>query len=247
MKLHSLLLINLIYVTVILVGVESTQSPPFSCDSSNPSTKSYHFCKTTLPIPDRVRDLVSRLTLDEKISQLVNSAPAIPRLGIPAYEWWSEALHGVADAGPGIRFNGTIRSATSFPQVILTAASFDVHLWYRIGRAIGVEARAVYNAGQTKGMTFWAPNINIFRDPRWGRGQETPGEDPLVTGSYAVSYVRGVQGDCLRGLKRCGELQASACCKHFTAYDLDDWKGIDRFKFDARVTMQDLADRKSVV
>ena len=134
MKLHSLLLINLIYVTVILVGVESTQSPPFSCDSSNPSTKSYHFCKTTLPIPDRVRDLVSRLTLDEKISQLVNSAPAIPRLGIPAYEWWSEALHGVADAGPGIRFNGTIRSATSFPQVILTAASFDVHLWYRIGR-----------------------------------------------------------------------------------------------------------------
>lgn len=242
MKLHSLLLINLIYVTVMLVGVESTQSPPFSCDSSNPSTKSYHFCKTTLPIPDRVRDLVSRLTLDEKISQLVNSAPAIPRLGIPAYEWWSEALHGVADAGPGIRFNGTIRSATSFPQVILTAASFDVHLWYRIGRAIGVEARAVYNAGQTKGMTFWAPNINIFRDPRWGRGQETPGEDPLVTGSYAVSYVRGVQGDCLRGLKRCGELQASACCKHFTAYDLDDWKGIDRFKFDARVTMQDLAD-----
>ncbi|KAJ9673795.1 hypothetical protein PVL29_023380 [Vitis rotundifolia] len=242
MKLHRLLLINLIYITVILVGVESTQSPPFSCDSSNPSTKSYPFCKTTLPISDRVRDLVSRLTLDEKISQLVNSAPAIPRLGIPAYEWWSEALHGVADAGPGIMFNGTIRSATSFPQVILTAASFDVHLWYRIGRAIGVEARAVYNAGQTKGLTFWAPNINIFRDPRWGRGQETPGEDPLVTGSYAVSYVRGVQGDCLQGLKRCGELQASACCKHFTAYDLDDWKGIDRFKFDARVTMQDLAD-----
>lgn len=99
-----------------------------------------------------------------------------------------------------------------------------------------MEARAVYNAGQAKGMTFWAPNINIFRDPRWGRGQETPGEDPLVTGSYAVSYVRGVQGDCFGGPKRCGELQASACCKHFTAYDLDDWNGVDRFKFDARVT-----------
>lgn len=99
-----------------------------------------------------------------------------------------------------------------------------------------MEARAVYNAGQAKGMTFWAPNINIFRDPRWGRGQETPGEDPLVTGSYAVSYVRGVQGDCFGGPKRCGELLASACCKHFTAYDLDDWKGINRFKFDARVS-----------
>ena len=112
-------------------------------------------------------------------------------------------------------------------------------------KAIGVEARAVYNAGQAKGMTFWAPNINIFRDPRWGRGQETPGEDPLVTGSYSVSYVRGVQGDCFQGSKRCGELQASACCKHFTAYDLDDWKGIDRFKFDARVSSPPTKKRKT--
>ncbi|KAF2291476.1 hypothetical protein GH714_024593 [Hevea brasiliensis] len=91
-------------------------------------------------------------------------------------------------------------------------------------------------------MTFWAPNINIFRDPRWGRGQETPGEDPLVTGKYAVSYVRGVQGDSFQGGKLKGHLQASACCKHFTAYDLDNWKGVNRFVFDARVTVQDLAD-----
>ncbi|KAG8660399.1 hypothetical protein MANES_02G154700v8 [Manihot esculenta] len=91
-------------------------------------------------------------------------------------------------------------------------------------------------------MTFWAPNINIFRDPRWGRGQETPGEDPLVTGKYAVSYVRGVQGDSFQGGKLKGHLQASACCKHFTAYDLDNWKGVNRFVFDARVTIQDLAD-----
>ncbi|KAG2700953.1 hypothetical protein I3760_06G020500 [Carya illinoinensis] len=222
---------------------ESTQ-PPFSCDSSNPSTKSYTFCKTSLPITERVQDLVSRLTLNEKISQLVNSAPPIPRLGIPGYEWWSEALHGVANAGLGITLNGTIPAATSFPQVILTAASFDAHLWYRIGQAIGTEARAVYNAGQAKGMTFWAPNINIFRDPRWGRGQETPGEDPLVTGKYAVAYVRGVQGDSYEGgkLEDGHHLQASACCKHFTAYDLDDWKGVNRFIFDARVTQQDLAD-----
>lgn len=124
---------SLCITVTLLFQVESTQ-PPFSCDPASPSTNSYRFCKTTLPISERVRDLVSRLTLDEKVSQLVNSAPAIPRLGIPAYQWWSEALHGVSNAGPGIRFNGSIRSATSFPQVILTAASFDDRLWYRIGQ-----------------------------------------------------------------------------------------------------------------
>jgi hypothetical protein len=102
---------------------------------------------------------------------------------------------------------------------------------------IGTEARGIYNAGQATGMTFWAPNINIFRDPRWGRGQETAGEDPLVNAKYAVSYVRGLQGDSFEGGKLIGDrLKASACCKHFTAYDLDDWKGIDRFAFDAKVS-----------
>ncbi|XP_061351141.1 probable beta-D-xylosidase 7 [Gastrolobium bilobum] len=224
-----------------LVHAESTQ-PPYACDGSNPSTRSFVFCNPKLPISQRAKDLVSRLTLDEKLAQLVNSAPPIPRLGIPSYQWWSEALHGVADAGPGIRFNGTIKSATSFPQVILTAASFDPNLWYQISKAIGREARAVYNAGQAMGMTFWAPNINIFRDPRWGRGQETAGEDPTVNAKYAVAFVRGLQGDSFHGGKLGERLQASACCKHFTAYDLDNWNGVDRFVFDARVTLQDLAD-----
>ncbi|KAF9682539.1 hypothetical protein SADUNF_Sadunf05G0119500 [Salix dunnii] len=220
--------------TVLVLLVDSTQTP-FSCDSSNPSsTNTFPFCKTTLPISQRANDLVSRLTLDEKISQLVNSAQPIPRLGIPGYQWWSEALHGIAYAGPGIRFNGSIERATSFPQVILSAASFDANQWYRISQAIGKEARALYNAGQFTGMTFWAPNINIFRDPRWGRGQETPGEDPLLTGKYAVSYVRGLQGDSFEGGKTNGQLQASACCKHFTAYDLENWKGTSRYVFDAR-------------
>ncbi|MFS7912896.1 putative glycosidase [Helianthus anomalus] len=241
MRPSSILL--LICLTLAAVTLTESTQPPFACDSSKPTTKSYPFCKLTLPISARVKDLVSRLTLDEKISQLVNTAPAIPRLGIPAYEWWSEALHGVSNSGYGIFFNGTIKSATSFPQVILTAASFDAGLWYRIGQAIGLEARAVYNEGQAHGMTFWAPNINVFRDPRWGRGQETPGEDPLVSGKYAISYVRGVQGDTFQGggLKD-GHLQASACCKHFTAYDLDHWKGVNRFGYDAKVTKQDLAD-----
>ncbi|CAN6679118.1 unnamed protein product [Malus baccata var. baccata] len=254
MKLHShapppsaliFFFTTALLLLLLLHPTESTQ-PPYSCDSSQPSTSSYPFCKTTLPINQRVQDLISRLTLDEKISQLVNSAPPIPRLGIPSYEWWSEALHGVADVGKGIKLYPTIHNATSFPQVILTAASFNDHLWYRIGQVIGTEARAVYNAGQATGMTFWAPNINIFRDPRWGRGQETPGEDPTVTGRYAVSYVRGVQGDSFDGGKHKlgagGRLQASACCKHFTAYDLDNWNNITRFGFDACVTQQDLAD-----
>ncbi|RZC87693.1 hypothetical protein C5167_028146 [Papaver somniferum] len=215
-----------IHINLLFIVVSSTAKPPFACDSSNPSTKSYTFCNASLPISQRVEYLVSRLTLDEKISQLVNTAPAIPRLG------------------RGIKFNGeTISSATSFPRVILTASSFDTHLWYRIGQAIGIEARAVFNAGQASGMTFWAPNINIYRDPRWGRGQETPGEDPMVTSKYAVSYVRGIQGDSFEGGKLKGDhLQASACCKHFTAYDLDNWNGTNRFVFNAQVSLQDLAD-----
>ena len=137
MKLRSLSLTNLVTVLSLLslfsVRTEPAQ-PPYACDSANSATRSLPFCRAELPIGRRASDLVSRLTLDEKISQLVNSAPAIPRLGVPAYEWWSEALHGVADAGPGVRFTGAIPAATSFPQVILTAASFDDRLWYRIGQ-----------------------------------------------------------------------------------------------------------------
>ncbi|KAL2232018.1 UNVERIFIED_CONTAM: putative beta-D-xylosidase 7 [Sesamum indicum] len=242
MELHFPIptLFTLLLTAIHLLRADSTQ-PPFSCDSSDPQTHSFPFCRTALPIHQRARDLVSRLTLDEKISQLVNSAPAIPRLGVPAYEWWSEALHGVSGYGRGITFGGRISGATSFPQVILSASTFDSHLWYRIGQAIGKEARGVYNEGQAKGMTFWAPNINIYRDPRWGRGQETPGEDPLVAGRYSVAFVRGIQGDRYNG-GQTGHLLASACCKHFTAYDLDNWKGFNRLGFDAKVTKQDLAD-----
>jgi hypothetical protein len=118
-----------------LVHAESPTQPPYSCDITNPHTKSYAFCNLNLPITQRAKDIVSRLTLDEKLSQLVNTAPAIPRLGIPSYQWWSEALHGVADAGKGIRlYGGSIKGATSFPQVILTSASFDSKLWYQISQ-----------------------------------------------------------------------------------------------------------------
>lgn len=226
--------------TTTIVSAESPQ-PPFSCDPSSP----YPFCNVSLPISKRAHDVVSRLTLDEKVLQLVNGAPAIPSLGISAYEWWSEALHGISRHGKGVRFNGTITASTQFPQVILTVASFDSHLWYRIGQAIGREARAMYNEGQAKGLTFWAPNINVLRDPRWGRAQETPGEDPSVVGDYSVSYVRGIQGDSFEGGKinpNSDHLQASGCCKHFVANDLDNWKTANRYNFDANITQQDLAD-----
>uniref|UniRef100_J3N7J4 Fibronectin type III-like domain-containing protein n=1 Tax=Oryza brachyantha TaxID=4533 RepID=J3N7J4_ORYBR len=157
-----------------------------------------------------------------------------------------------------MHFNGTVRGITSFPQVLLTAAAFDDALWFRIGQctvlkllkiymskllytldidntaymqAIGTEARALYNLGQAEGLTIWSPNVNIFRDPRWGRGQETPGEDPTTASKYAVAFVRGLQGN-----SPATALQTSACCKHATAYDLEDWNGVARYNFNARET-----------
>ncbi|RWW07386.1 hypothetical protein GW17_00029232 [Ensete ventricosum] len=225
------LLLLLVARTVLVISA----TPPFACDPANPSTRNLGFCQTTLPIDKRVSDLISRLTLEEKIQQLDDQAPEIPRLGVPKYNWWSEALHGLSNWGHGMHFSGrTIPGATSFPQVILTAASFNPDLWYR-SKAIGVEARALYNAGQADGLTLWSPNVNIFRDPRWGRGQETPGEDPTTASKYAVSFVRGLQGDSPTG-ERSGQLMTSACCKHLTAYDLDRWKGTVRYTFDARVS-----------
>ncbi|HLZ42336.1 MAG TPA: glycoside hydrolase family 3 C-terminal domain-containing protein [Candidatus Sulfotelmatobacter sp.] len=144
------------------------------------------------PIEARVDDLIGRMTLEEKASQLVNQARAIPRLQIPAYDWWSEALHGVANAG----------TATVFPEPIGLAATFDDPLIHQMAIVIGTEARAKHNqavrAGHSnimEGLDFWSPNINIFRDPRWGRGQETYGEDPFLTGRMGVAFVTGLQGD----------------------------------------------------
>ncbi|XAR51447.1 Non-reducing end alpha-L-arabinofuranosidase [Bertholletia excelsa] len=234
----------------------SISQPQIQFPCLPPYHNSYPFCDTSLPIPARVNSLLSLLNLPEKIQQLSDNVSAIPRLGLPAYEWWSESLHGLADNGPGVNFTGSIRSATSFPQVILIAASFNRSLWYSIASAIAVEARAMFNVGQA-GLTFWSPNINIFRDPRWGRGQETPGEDPMVAAAYSVEFVKGFQGEDWNafgggdedefGMKRVlmgdsGRLMLSACCKHFTAYDLEDYGNYARYNFNAVVTQQDLED-----
>jgi beta-glucosidase len=167
------------------------------------------YLDVTLPIDDRVNDLVARMTLEEKISQMVNDAPAIERLQIPRYNWWSEGLHGVARAG----------LATVFPQAIGLGATWDETLLHNVSTVIADEARAKHHnfARHDKrfiyqGLTLWSPNINIFRDPRWGRGQETYGEDPYLTGSLAVSFIRGLQGDDPHYLK------TIATVKHFAVH-----------------------------
>lgn len=161
------------------------------------------------PIDVRARDLVSRLSLEEKINLMRYNSPAIPRLNIKAYNWWSESLHGVARSG----------AATIYPQAIGLAATFDPNLLLRVSSAISDEARAMYHAAEAKGyhehyggLTFWTPNINIFRDPRWGRGQETYGEDPFLTSTMGVSFVKGLQGDNPTYLK------VAACAKHYAVH-----------------------------
>ncbi len=175
----------------------------------------------------RAKELVAQMTVEEKASQLRYDAPAIPRLNVPAYNWWNEGLHGVARAGV----------ATSFPQAIGIAASFDKDLLKEIGNVISVEGRAKYNAYSSqedrdiyKGLTFWSPNVNIFRDPRWGRGHETYGEDPYLTGELGEAFVEGLQGD--------GEyLKAAACAKHFAVHSGPE---AVRHHFDAEVNDKDL-------
>jgi len=182
------------------------------------------------PIEERVADLVSRMTLEEKISQMVFDAPAIERLGIPAYNWWNECLHGVGRAG----------LATVFPQAIGLAATWNSDLMHRVAMAISDEARAKHHQALRlgirriySGLTCWSPNINIFRDPRWGRGQETYGEDPYLTAQMGVAFVKGLQGDNPTCLK------LVATPKHFAAHSGPE---SERHHFDARVSQRDLRE-----
>ncbi|KAL5774052.1 hypothetical protein ACOSP7_011609 [Xanthoceras sorbifolium] len=204
----------------------------------------FGYCDSSLPYNVRVKDLVDRMTLAEKVRQLGDLAYGVPRIGLPKYEWWSEALHGVSNVGPGTFFDDLVPGATSFPPVILTAASFNESLWKKIGQAVSTEARAMYNLGRA-GLTYWSPNVNVVRDPRWGRTTETPGEDPFVVGKYAANYVRGLQD--VEGHENYTDLNSrplkiSSCCKHYAAYDVDNWMGVDRFHFNARAAEQDMVE-----
>ena len=192
--------------------------------------ESYPFRDPDLPVDVRVDDLVSRMTLQEKVDQLLYTAPAIPRLGIPEYNWWNEALHGVARSG----------WATVFPQSITIAASWDTELMHEVADVISDEARAKYHDYQRRGMrgiyqglTFWSPNINIFRDPRWGRGHETYGEDPFLTGRLGVEFVKGMQGDDPKYLK------TVATAKHYAVHSGPEPL---RHEFNAQVSEVDLRE-----
>src|ERR1700730_13298992 len=187
-----------ILLSVLMIGSTAAQQqtkPPY--------------LDTSLPLHQRVDDLVSRMTLEEKVSQMMNAAPAIPRLGIPEYDWWNEGLHGVARAG----------YATVFSQAIGLAATWDSRLMDSVGDKISTEARAKSSDAIAHdnhriyfGLTIWSPNINIFRDPRWGRGQETYGEDPYLTSRMGLAFVTGLQGDDPKYLK------VVATPKHFAVH-----------------------------
>ena len=182
------------------------------------------------PLRTRADDLIRRMALAEKVAQLKNAAPAIPRLGLPAFDYWNEALHGIANNG----------AATVFPEPIGGAASWNPALFRREGNVIGVEGRAKFNNyanshnGDSKwwvGLTYWTPNVNIFRDPRWGRGQETYGEDPFLTAEIGIEFVKGIQGDDPN------HMLAMACAKHFAVHSGPE---ADRHRFNAVISERDL-------
>ncbi len=194
-------------------------------DATVKTSSEYNFLNPEISMNVRVDDLLSLMTLDEKISQLSFHSPAIERLGVPEYNWWNECLHGVARAG----------YATVFPQAIGLAATWNPNLIFKMADVISTEARAKHHEalrkndhGQYKGLTFWSPNINIFRDPRWGRGQETYGEDPYLTSRIGVAFVKGIQGANPKYLK------AAACAKHFAVHS-----GPEHLRHEFNVTVSD--------
>ncbi|MGB4415847.1 MAG: glycoside hydrolase family 3 C-terminal domain-containing protein [Paludibacter sp.] len=195
------------------------------------TTYKYPFQNPGLNVEERANDLVSRLTLEEKVSQMLNQTPAVERLGVPPYDWWNECLHGIAR---------TEYKTTVFPQAIAMAAGWDAQAMHQMADFTATEGRAIYNIASAKGdysiyhgLTYWTPNINIFRDPRWGRGQETYGEDPYLTATLAANFVQGLQGSDPHYLK------AAACAKHFAVHSGPEY---NRHTFNSTVSDYDLQD-----
>ncbi|KAK4041437.1 putative exo-1,4-beta-xylosidase bxlB [Parachaetomium inaequale] len=193
-------------------------------------------CDTKASPPDRAAALVKAMKVAEKLENLVDMSKGAERLGLPPYAWWSEALHGVA-ASPGVRFNrtgGAFSSATSFANSITLASAFDDDLVFKVASVISTEARAFANVGQA-GLDYWTPNINPYKDPRWGRGHETPGEDPVRIKGYVKALLEGLEGN--ESIRK-----VVATCKHYAAYDMERWQGVTRHRFNAVVSLQDLSE-----
>ena len=216
--MRKTLYLSLILLLVLFLSIETVCGQKEGFPFQNPE----------LNLEERIDDLLQRLTVQEKMLQLSYNTPAIERLGIPEYNWWNESLHGVARAG----------KAVIYPQAIGLAATFDTALVKKVATAISIEGRAKYNAFQKngqreiyQGLTFWSPNVNIFRDPRWGRGQETYGEDPYLTTQIGINYVKGIQGNHPKYLR------AAALAKHYAVHSGPEAL---RHEFDAVVNDQDL-------
>jgi len=225
------MIIQLLLLFIFTISTD-TQTPIYPDCKSGPLA-AFPICNQSVPSRQRAADLVSRLTIAEKISRLTISGNGISRFGIPNFQWWSEALHGLAG---GVHFGGDLPAATSFPMPINLGATFNMSLVHRMAQVISTEARAFNNEDRAS-LSFFTPNINSFRDPRWGRGQETPGEDSFLTSQYVYSLIDGLQGgDDERYLK------IIADCKHYAAYDLEHWNGTDRKQFNAIVSDQDLIE-----
>ena len=224
--------------TLLLLGAFAAADQFPDCVNGPLATNTV--CDTTASVEDRVQGLVSALTVPEKINLTGSNSPGVPRLGLYSYTWWNEALHGIATNNPGVQFSTTpgtdYSNATSFPMPILLGAAFDDQLIYDVASVISTEAR-VFNNGNRSGLDYWTPNINPFKDPRWGRGQETPGEDTFHIMSYIGSLIPGLQGGEDPQIKK-----VIATCKHFVGYDLESYLGIDRNHFDAQISSQDLAE-----
>ncbi|KAL4804619.1 Exo-1,4-beta-xylosidase bxlB [Aspergillus unguis] len=223
-------------LTLALSLIPSVISQSHFPDCTTGPLSQLPICDTTLQPLERAKSLVNALTLSEKINNTGHESGGSPRLGLPAYNWWNEALHGIA-ARHGVSFeeDGEFSYATSFPAPIVLGAAFNDELVRSVADVISTEARAFSNSDHA-GLDYWTPNVNPFKDPRWGRGQETPGEDPLHVSRYVKEFVGGLQGDNAENPK------VVATCKHYVAYDLEEWGGISRFEFDAVVSMPDLLE-----
>ncbi|KAH8594194.1 beta-xylosidase [Bisporella sp. PMI_857] len=224
------------FTSLISVFRAAGQIRPLPDCTSEPLS-SVRICDVSAPALERSTSLVHLFTVEEKFNALKLYIPGIERLGVPPYTLWNEALHGLGTS-PGLNFStdGDFSAATSFPQPIVLGAAFDDQLVYRVATAISIEGRAFNNAGRA-GVDYWAPNVNPFRDPRWGRGKETPGEDPLRVSGYTKAFVAGLEGPHNSTIKR-----GVATCKHYAAYDLENYQNVTRFTFNALASTQDLAE-----
>ncbi|KAI7368956.1 1,4-beta-D-xylosidase [Hortaea werneckii] len=206
-------------------------------DCENGPLRDNTVCDMSADPLERATALINAMTVEEKINNTGSTSPGVDRLGLPAYTWWNEALHGVADS-PGVNFSeaGDFRYATSFPQPIVMGAAFDDELIRSVAEVVSTEARA-FNNFDRAGLDFWTPNINPYKDPRWGRGLETPGEDPFHLSSYVHNLILGLQGGYDPKYKR-----VVATCKHFAGYDMESWNGNFRYQWNSQINSQDLVE-----